>query len=214
MHNYAQRIFHDKEMAEVLRKTRIELISEKNLQKLGTLYTYEDYRQFYDSCFVPLDIAGELPEGFAPEDDAADDAHYEETLPDASLYKKPAEGQAEGRGEEEEGKTAEGMPDDEDAGTFPRNGEEEFYEEDENRAAKTETFYIEDDDAKSGTPKKSADDEEIVADDNTAPTKASKKEADNEEIVIEDTPANAKAQQKKSATNNDVDEEIVIEDTP
>ena len=214
VHNYAQRIFHDKEMAEVLRKTRIELISEKNLQKLGTLYTYEDYRQFYDSCFVPLDIAGELPEGFAPEDDAADDAHYEETLPDASLYKKPAEGQAEGRGEEEEGKTAEGMPDDEDAGTFPRNGEGEFYEEDENRAAKTETFYIEDDAAKSGTPKKSADNEEIVADDSTAPTKASKKEADNEEIVIEDTPANAKAQRKKSATNNDVDEEIVIEDSP
>ena len=193
----------------MLRKTRIELISEKNLQKLGSLYTYDDYRQFYDSCFVPLDITDGLPEGFAPEDDAADDAHYEEALPDASLYRKPAEElDAEG-GKEEEGQRTEDTPDTEKPDTLLRNGEEEFYEEGEGRAAESETFYIEEPSEKSGTPRKAADDEEIVADDGNAKNQTSTK-ANKEEIVIEDSPANAKA---KTSTKTD-NEEIVIEDSP
>ena len=232
VHNYAQRIFHDKEMAEVLRKTRIELISEKNLQKLGSLYTYDDYRQFYDSCFVPLDITDGLPEGFAPEDDAADDAHYEEALPDASLYTQPAGERNETGGEEGEVRTAGDVPDAEGNGNLPRNAEEEFYEEGEGRAAESEILYIEEPSEKSGTPRKAADDEEIVADDgnakNQTSTKANEEEiviedspanakaktstkTDNEEIVIEDSPANAKA---KTSTKNNDDEEIVIEDSP
>ena len=209
VHNYAQRIFHDKEMAEVLRKTRIELISEKNLQKLGSLYTYDDYRQFYDSCFVPLDITDGLPEGFAPEDDAADDAHYEEALPDASLYTQPAGERNETGGEEGEVRTAGDVPDAEGNGNLPRNAEEEFYEEGEGRAAESEILYIEEPSEKSGTPRKAADDEEIVADDGNAKNQTSTK-ANKEEIVIEDSPANAKA---KTSTKTD-NEEIVIEDTP
>ena len=209
VHNYAQRIFHDKEMAEVLRKTRIELISEKNLQKLGSLYTYDDYRQFYDSCFVPLDITDGLPEGFAPEDDAADDAHYEEALPDASLYTQPAGERNETGGEEGEVRTAGDVPDAEGNGNLPRNAEEEFYEEGEGRAAESEILYIEEPSEKSGTPRKAADDEEIVADDGNAKNQTSTK-ANKEEIVIEDSPANAKA---KTSTKTD-NEEIVIEDSP
>ena len=142
-------------------------------------------------------------------DDAADDAHYEEALPDASLYTQPAGERNETGGEEGEVRTAGDVPDAEGNGNLPRNAEEEFYEEGEGRAAESEILYIEEPSEKSGTPRKAADDEEIVADDGNAKNQTSTK-ANKEEIVIEDSPANAKA---KTSTKTD-NEEIVIEDSP
>jgi len=86
VHSFAQRIFHEENLAKVLRHTRIELISEKNLQKLGSLYSFEEYRHFYDSCFAPLDINPDLPLEFEPEDEGADGVEYDESLPEKELY--------------------------------------------------------------------------------------------------------------------------------
>lgn len=80
VHNYAQRIFREDNVRELLRDKRIELISEDNLKKLGSLYSYEDYRQFYEENFAPLDINPELPLEFAPEEDE-DGIEYEEPTP-------------------------------------------------------------------------------------------------------------------------------------
>lgn len=80
VHNYAQRIFREEHVVPHLRGKRIELISEDNLKKLGSLYSYEDYRKFYDENFAPLDINPDLPLEFAPEEDE-DGVEYEEPTP-------------------------------------------------------------------------------------------------------------------------------------
>ena len=211
VHSYAQRIFHDKDMAEVLRKTRIELISEKNLQKLGSLYTYEDYRQFYDSCFVPLDITAELPEGHDPEDEAADNADYEETLPDASLYTKPTKN-TEGEDKSETGEnTSEEAGNTGDTDKEERNEDEEFYEEDDAQPKDSETFFIDEEAEKPASRQQTSGDDEIVIEDTPAkPLNNSKQTSNDDEIVIEDTPAKPLS----NSQQNSNDDEIVIEDTP
>ena len=37
------------------------VISEGNLELLGTVYSYDDYRDFYDRTFAPLQINPDLP---------------------------------------------------------------------------------------------------------------------------------------------------------
>lgn len=86
VHNYTQHIFRDEKLGPVLRNARIELISEANLKKLGTLYSYDDYRHFYDSCFAPLKLDGELPLGFSPEDDGVE---YDEGTPEPGIIYSP-----------------------------------------------------------------------------------------------------------------------------
>lgn len=60
-HAYAQHLFRDPVLARLLRRARIELISEANLRLLGTLYSFEEYRAFFDREFAPLRINPDLP---------------------------------------------------------------------------------------------------------------------------------------------------------
>lgn len=61
VHTYAQKLYADPLLAEKLRHTRLFLISTKNLELLGTVYSYNDYQEFYDKAFAPLKINPELP---------------------------------------------------------------------------------------------------------------------------------------------------------
>lgn len=80
VHYYAQRLFRDASLSAMLRQTRIELVSETNLKLLGTLYSFDEYRAFYDKHFVPLDINPELPLEFEPHEDEPTQI-YEDEVP-------------------------------------------------------------------------------------------------------------------------------------
>lgn len=60
-HAYAQLLFRDAQLARLLARARVELISEHNLRLLGALYSFEDYRAFFDREFAPLRINPQLP---------------------------------------------------------------------------------------------------------------------------------------------------------
>ena len=59
-HAYAQRITISQELAKQLRHARTFLIAEANLNLIGTMYSYDDYQQFYDENFQPLELTPEL----------------------------------------------------------------------------------------------------------------------------------------------------------
>lgn len=61
VHAYAQRIYKDTTLAPTLRNARVLLISQHNLDLLGTHYSFDDYKIFYDKTFAPLEIDPELP---------------------------------------------------------------------------------------------------------------------------------------------------------
>lgn len=61
VHAYAQRIYKDTTLAPMLRQARVLLISQHNLELLGTQYSFDDYKEFYDKTFAPLEIDPELP---------------------------------------------------------------------------------------------------------------------------------------------------------
>lgn len=86
VHNYAQHIFRDDHLGPVLRRARIELISEPNLRKLGTIYSFDEYRHFYDSCFAPLKINADLPLSFGPNDA---DIDIDEGTPEPGIIYSP-----------------------------------------------------------------------------------------------------------------------------
>lgn len=60
-HAYAQQLFTDAPLAAQLVRTRLVLISQSNLELLGTTYSFDDYRAFYDKTFAPLKINPQLP---------------------------------------------------------------------------------------------------------------------------------------------------------
>lgn len=60
-HAYAQRIFQDETLAPMLRRARVVLISEQNAELLGTYFSFDDYKDFYEKTFAPLEINPELP---------------------------------------------------------------------------------------------------------------------------------------------------------
>lgn len=80
VHYYAQRIFRDTSLSTMLRQARIELVSEANLKLLGTLFSFDEYRAFYDKHFVPLDINPELPLEFEPHEEEPTQI-YEDEVP-------------------------------------------------------------------------------------------------------------------------------------
>ena len=96
---YTRKLYQEAENAELLKKARTFVISDANLALLGVVASYDEYQEFYEKHYAPL----ELPENFktllnepnvktiyedevAPkatstEDDAADDAFEEEATP-------------------------------------------------------------------------------------------------------------------------------------
>ena len=60
VHAYAQALFADPTMKDLLKETRTLLISEENLKLLGTKFSFEDYEDFYEKTFAPLEIKEDL----------------------------------------------------------------------------------------------------------------------------------------------------------
>ena len=60
VHAYAQKLYSDQHMATVLDGIRTLLILEENLNLLGTKYSFDDYKRFYEEHFAPMQIPQEL----------------------------------------------------------------------------------------------------------------------------------------------------------
>jgi len=90
VHAYAQKLYADEHMGTALKGIRSLLISEENLKLIGTEFSFDEYKEFYDEKFAPLDI---------PEDLHLDEPTDMEILdPDEAEEQKAAE-------EEEEAET-------------------------------------------------------------------------------------------------------------
>ena len=59
-HTYAQQVYADSTLRPVVRRARVVIISEDNLQLLGATYSFDDYAKFYEEKFAPLEIKPEL----------------------------------------------------------------------------------------------------------------------------------------------------------
>ena len=60
VHAYAQRLYSDEHMRERLQGIRSLLISADNLKKLGVSVSVDDYDDFYQTNFAPLDVPEDL----------------------------------------------------------------------------------------------------------------------------------------------------------
>lgn len=204
VHNYAQRIFRDEDVAQLLRQKRVELISEKNLQKLGSLYSFEDYRQFYDSCFVPLEINPDLPLEYEPEDET-ENVEYEEATPEAGIIYLPGKETAPVT-PQDESEPAEGLR------QTDENGEPIF---DDDTPIRTSSSYddetLDADDAPTNA-KNTID--EVILDDEPAEAKTST----DDNIIIDDSPVRVEAKEEfiidDTPTNITTDDDIIIDETP
>ena len=59
-HAYVQKLYADPHMSVVLKNIRSVIISEENLQLLGTTFSFDDYKKFYDETFAPLEVPEDL----------------------------------------------------------------------------------------------------------------------------------------------------------
>lgn len=85
VHTYAQQLFSDRHMATTLDGIRVIMISEDNLKLLGTEYSFDDYKEFYDEKIAPIEIPEDLKidenqqiENIDPDDAADKEAEEEE----------------------------------------------------------------------------------------------------------------------------------------
>ena len=89
---YARRLYEDKTMRSHLHHARHLIISQRNLQLIGSRFSYNDYDAFYDKTFAPLDISDEqlliIPERPEPidPDDLPDDEEDDSVEEDDSGY--------------------------------------------------------------------------------------------------------------------------------
>lgn len=74
-HTYAQQVYADTTLARMLTKARVVLISTHNLEMLGTQYSFDDYRKFYEQTFAPMEIKDTLPLDMQ---DGPVETHYED----------------------------------------------------------------------------------------------------------------------------------------
>ena len=56
---YARQLYASPEMAQRLSACRSLIISDHNLNLIGTRYSYRDYEEFYQQTFAPLQISNE-----------------------------------------------------------------------------------------------------------------------------------------------------------
>ena len=89
---YARRLHGDEAMRTHLRHARSLIISQRNLKLIGTHFSYDDYDEFYEKTFAPLNISDEqlltIPEQPAPIDpeDLPDDEEETPENPDNPEY--------------------------------------------------------------------------------------------------------------------------------
>ena len=60
VHAYVQQLYGDRHMATVLEGIRSLLISDENLSLIGTAFSFDEYKEFFDSQFAPLEIREDL----------------------------------------------------------------------------------------------------------------------------------------------------------
>lgn len=60
VHAYAQKLYADKHMSALLRGIRAVLISADNMKLMGTEYSFDDYKTFYDEHFAPMQVPDDL----------------------------------------------------------------------------------------------------------------------------------------------------------
>lgn len=85
VHAYTQKLYGDPHMKTVLDGIRVVIISEDNLRLLGTAFSFDDYKAFYDEHFAPLEI---------PEDLRLDEAEVVEPMEEEE--DAPEQGQSQG----------------------------------------------------------------------------------------------------------------------
>lgn len=92
VHAYAQKLYADPHMSVVLKDIRSVIISEANLRLLGTMFSFDDYKQFYDEKFAPLPV----PEGFMLDEPTSIEIRDPDDLPPSETGSRE-----EGNGAEE-----------------------------------------------------------------------------------------------------------------
>lgn len=60
VHAYAQTLYADGHMSTLLEGIRTLLISEENLKLIGTEYSFDEYKEFYEQNFAPLEVPEDL----------------------------------------------------------------------------------------------------------------------------------------------------------
>ena len=60
VHAYAQKLYADEHMNRRLEGIRTLLISEENLKLIGTDFSFDEYKAFYDEKFAPLEVPEDL----------------------------------------------------------------------------------------------------------------------------------------------------------
>ena len=78
VHIYVQKLYADPHMGTLLKGIRSVIISEDNLKLLGTTFSYDDYKKFYDEKFAPL----EVPEDLRLDESGTIEIRTEENYPD------------------------------------------------------------------------------------------------------------------------------------
>ena len=88
LRQYVRMLYSDQQMKERLQGCRHLMISDENLQKLGTSFSYNDYDEFFERELAPLDISNQqllgdpetIIENTEPEDsedsDDSDDSDF------------------------------------------------------------------------------------------------------------------------------------------
>ena len=60
VHAYAQKLYADEHMRTRLEGIRTLLISDYNLKMIGKEFSFDDYKEFYDQNFAPLEVPDDL----------------------------------------------------------------------------------------------------------------------------------------------------------
>lgn len=81
VHTYVQHLYANDKMAQLLHKSKVVMISEKNLPHYETTYTAAQYESFFEKHFAPLKIKKSLPLEFEPTDKERPQQIYEDELP-------------------------------------------------------------------------------------------------------------------------------------
>ena len=79
-HAYAQRVFQHKALLPYLSKGRVLLVSKQNLELIGSTFSINDYQQFYDRTFAPLQLPANQPIESAPIEQHYEDEYTPEQL--------------------------------------------------------------------------------------------------------------------------------------
>jgi hypothetical protein len=60
VHAYAQKLYADDHMRSRLEGIRTLLISDDNLKMIGKEFSFDDYKEFYEEHFAPLEVPEDL----------------------------------------------------------------------------------------------------------------------------------------------------------